>query len=82
MVITMKTKKFQLGKLYKVTFYDHSIGMQEKMICQIVGWCIKDEPDHAVFTSWVVVTKDEEIKKDNVEPVSILKAVIKSIRKI
>jgi hypothetical protein len=78
----MKIKKFELGKLYKVTFLDHSIGMHEKMICQIVGWCIRDEAEHAVFTSWVVVTKDEQVKKDNVEPVSILKAVVTSVRKI
>lgn len=77
----MKIKKFDLGKIYKVRFYDHSVGIDTKMICEVVGWCIKDKSDYAVFTSWQVLTKDEEVKKQNVEPISILKAVIISTRK-
>lgn len=77
----MKRNKFELEKLYKIRFYDHSIGTQEKMVCEAVGWCIKDTKDHVVLTSWVVDTKDHQVKKDNVEPISILKAVIISSRK-
>lgn len=77
----MKRTKFEFHKLYKIRFYDHSIGSKEKMICEVVGWVIKDEVDHVVLTSWLVDTEDVQVKRDNVEPVSILKAVIISSRK-
>lgn len=77
----MKRNKFELEKLYKIRFYDHCIGSQEKMICEVVGWVIKNDKDYVVLTSWVVDTKDHQVKKDNVEPMSILKAVIISSRK-
>ena len=77
----MKRKKYEIGTLYKLTFYDHSIGMQEKMVCEVIGWVIKDDPHHVVLTAWKVKTGDDEVRRDNVEPVSILKAVIINSRK-
>lgn len=74
--------KFQVGKLYKVRFYDHCIGASDKMTCEVAGWVIKDESDHVVLSSWVVDTKDTQIKKDNVEPVTIIKSCIIRKRKI
>ncbi len=78
----MKRTKFEVGGLYKIRFNDHSIGTEEKMTCEVVGWVIKDDVDHVVLTSWVVQTKDEQVKKDNVEPTSILKPVIIRSRKL
>lgn len=77
----MAFKKFELTKLYKIKFADHSIGSQERMICEAVGWVIKDCPEHVVLTAWNTITKDETIRRDNYEPISILKAVIISTRK-
>lgn len=77
----MKRKKYEIGKLYKLTFYDHSVGSKEKMVCEAVGWCIQDDPIHVVLTAWNVKTNDEDVKSQNVEPVSILKAVIINSRK-
>lgn len=68
--------KFQEGKLYWVKFYDHSIGTKEEMICEIVGWCLEDRKNSVIFTHWVVDTKDEQVKKDNVEPMSIIKSCV------
>ena len=77
----MKRRKYIEHKLYKIRFYDHSIGTTDKMVCEAVGWVVKDDPDYVVLTSWKVDTKDVQVKRDNVEPVSILKAVIISSRK-
>lgn len=77
----MKRRKFEEHKLYKIRFYDHSVGSLDKMICEVVGWIVKDDEGHVVLTSWQVDTKDVQVKRDNVEPVSILKAVIISSRK-
>ena len=74
-------KKFEENKLYKIRFYDHSVGSHDKMICEVVGWVVKDDDEHVVLTSWVVDTDDKQIKRDNVEPVSILKAVMIRSRK-
>lgn len=77
----MKRKNFEIGKLYKIRFYDHSIGSKEKMICEAVGWVIEDDSSHVLLSHWVVDTKDEQVKKDNVEPVNIVKACIIRSRK-
>ena len=74
-------KKFSENALYKIRFYDHSVGSHDKMICEVVGWIIKDDLHHVVLTSWVVDTDDKQVRRDNVEPVSILKAVMIRSRK-
>ena len=66
----MNYKKYKVGTLYKVTFFDHCIGQHNKMICEVVGWILGDHDEHIVLTPWVVLTTDEDIKKDNVEPYS------------
>ena len=77
----MKRKKYNVGSLYKVRFYDHSVGLEDKMICEAVGFLLKDMDEHIVLTSWRVDTEDAQIKKDNVEPCSIIKSCIISSRK-
>ena len=75
-------KRFVEGKLYKIRFYDHAIGTADKMICEAVGWAIKDDTHHVVLSHWIVDTKDIQVKKDNIEPVSIIKVCIISSRKL
>ena len=76
------TKKYKLGTLYKIRFYDHCIGSTDKMTCEVAGWIIKDDTQHVVLSHWIVDTKDEQVKKDNVEPVSIIKSCIIRSRKL
>lgn len=82
MGLYMKGKKYSVGALYKLTFFDHCIGRYDKMLCEVVGWCLQDSDDHIVLTPWITVTDDEQIKKDNVEPYSIIKSTIKRSRKL
>jgi len=78
----MKKLKFKIGGLYKIRFHDHSVGMSDKMVCETVGWIIKDDDHHTVLTSWKVDHKDEGIVKANVEPSSIIKSCIIRSRKL
>lgn len=77
------TKKYIKSKLYKVRFYDHAIGKADgPIVCEVVGWCLNDDPLELRLTYWVVDTDDEQIKKDNVEPISIIKSCIIRSRKL
>jgi hypothetical protein len=78
----MKPKKFELGKLYKVTFLDHCAGGQEVITCEVAGWIIKETPEQITLTYWLVITDDEEVRRDNFEPVNIIKSAIKRARKL
>jgi len=75
----MKTK-FKVGSAYTIRFLDHSVGMKEAMVIDVVGWCIKDEPKYAVFTSWKIDHEDESIVEHNHEPFSIIKSCIQKKR--
>jgi len=75
-------KRFEVGKNYKVRFYDHSIGSKEKIICETEGWVVEQDTEHLLLTYWRVVTGCEDVKRDNIEPVSIIKACIISARKL
>lgn len=75
----MKTK-FKVGSLYYIKFLDHSVGIKDKMTIEVVGWCIEDDKEHAVFTAWQVLHDDKKIVDDNHEPFSLIKACIKKKR--
>lgn len=74
--------KFKIGDCYRVLFLDHSVGMKDMMTIEVVGWCIADNKDNVVFTSWMVQSDDEEVVSENHEPFSIIKSCIKRKRKI
>jgi hypothetical protein len=76
------SKKFLKNKLYKIRFYDHCIGRKSKMVCEVVGWVIEDDTEHVVLTPWIVDTDEEDVKRDNVEPYSIIKSCIIRKRKL
>lgn len=76
-------KKYEKTKLYKITFYDHCIGQHEGPVkCQVTGWILSEDDVELRLTYWVVDTKDEQVKKDNIEPISIIKSCIISSRKL
>ena len=77
-----KRTKFVQGKLYKIRFLDHSVGSIDKMTIEAVGWCISDNPEHVVISHWLVDTKDKQVKRDNIEPCSIIKSCIIRSRKL
>ena len=77
-----KRKTFLEGKLYKIRFLDHSVGSTDKMTIDAVGLCISDYEEHLVLSIWVVHTEDLDIKRDNLEPFSIIKSCITRTRKL
>jgi hypothetical protein len=71
--------QFKKNHLYVIEFLDHAIGeaVKEKPLkCQVSGWVINQNEDHVVLTSWLVISDDDELVKNNYEHVSILKGVI------
>ena len=74
--------KFITDKLYKIRFYDHSTGSQDKIICETVGWIIKEDKTHVVLSYWIVDTDDDAVKRANIEPSSIIKSCIIRSRKL
>lgn len=74
--------KFKVGRAYYVRFDDHCVGIKGKMTIEAIGWCIEDHKDHAIFTSWQVISEDKGIVDNNHEPFTILKNVIKKKRLI
>ena len=75
-------KKYELNKLYKIRFYDHCIGNHKGPVtCEVVGWIISEDETELRLTYWVVDTEDEQVKKDNIEPISIIKSCIIRSRK-
>ena len=78
----MAKPKFEIGQNYKVRFYDHSTGGKEKMVCETQGWVLEEDADHVLLTYWRVLTGDEETKRDNIEPISIIKSCIIRVRKL
>ena len=78
----MIPKRFKAGESYRIRFYDHSIGMSDKTICETQGWVIEDDGVHVLLTYWRVCNKDEEIERSNLEPISIIKSCIIRARKL
>ena len=78
----MNYKNFVIGKLYKIKFYDHSIGSKELMECETVGWLQENDQKSILLTYWVCLSEDEDTRKENIEPVRIIKSTIISVRKL
>jgi len=73
---------FEEHHLYKVLFFDHCVGLEECMKCEVVGFVTKDSDNCVTFTHWIVRHEDLEMIKDNVEHTTILKAAIIDIEKL
>ena len=78
----MAKAKFEVGKLYKVRFYDHCIGSKSEMECEVCGWIIKQDDVKVVLTYWHVDTEDTQVKRDNIEPITLIKSCIIRKRKL
>lgn len=78
----MSIKKFEVGKLYRITFLDHCVGEHNLITCEVAGWLVSQTSEHITVTYWQVITEDEEVRRDNIEPVNIIKSTIKKTRKL
>ena len=74
--------KFELEKPYWIRFYDHVAGDTKPMLCELVGWVMKDREKYVVISPWNVIDKDCEVVKRNREPYTILKPAIKEWKRI
>lgn len=78
----MKKFKFENGRAYKIRFYDHCIGIKEAMVCEVMGWVIKEDKTSLILTHWRVDNKDKTMVDDNHEPVTIVKSCIIRTKKL
>lgn len=86
----MKKKNMLKGlrkhSLYRVTFYDHSIGGSKEdpaVVCTIVGWLTGRAPVGLMFTYWAITNpRNDEEFHHNAEQVFILEACIIEIKLI
>jgi len=76
--------KYNFKKMghYEVSFWDHCVGFEKPMLCKVSGYLINDTSSFIMLTTWVVVSDDDEVVQNNIEPVVILKSTIKSVRKL
>lgn len=72
---------FQKNKLYKIRFFDHAISLDSPMVCECVGFCVEDEKDYVVLSSWICITDDVEVFENNLEKTVLLKSCIIKSRK-
>jgi len=68
--------RFREGKWYSIIFWDHSSGHSEPLKIRVDGWVVKDEPHFIQVSSWEVLTDCEKTKRDNLEPICIMKSCI------
>lgn len=78
----MSRKKFKVGELYWIKFYDHSIGFEEEATCEIVGWIIEDTQRSVLVTWWKCNVEDEETARHNIEPCRIHKGIMIKSKKL
>ena len=70
--------KFKVAKLYKIRFWDHTIGSKATAQCQVVGWCIDDNKTRVLLSHWIIVEcgEDVDMVENNYEYTSIIKSTI------
>jgi len=73
---------YNKGDLYRIKFFDHSIGSKEPIECEVVGWIIKEDKIQVLITFWRLNNGCDDLKKDNIEPVSIIKSTIIKSRRL
>lgn len=80
---SMKSKKLTKYKPYSVKFYDHYIGGDHEIVCQILGYFYSETKNYYTFTHWLVVDSDcETTIETNIEKTSLLKNAIIEIKSL
>lgn len=68
--------RFVKGKMYQILFWDHCTGGTELIKINYVGWVVSQDKERLTLTSWLLDSDDEQMVKDNMETVNIIKSVI------
>lgn len=68
--------RFKKGELYKIRFYDHAIGIDRAVECEIVGWVVKSDKICVCFSHWLCDFDDSEVVENNLEFTVIVKRAI------
>ena len=74
--------RFKVGKPYHIKFYDHCTNMDEPMVCKVMGWVVKQSSLSVVLATWLVETRDEQVREDNREIFTLLKSTIVKVSNI
>ncbi len=69
---------YKANSWHYIKFLDHCNGFEadKPMIIEIFIYVIEDKKDYIYGTTWRPVTDDQEIYRDNLEKVSIIKSTI------
>jgi hypothetical protein len=66
--------KFEVGIAYRVTFWDHSCGIDGPIKCEVYGKCIYQTDHYIVLSHWVCLSDDRQVVEDNYEYTTLVKA--------
>lgn len=73
--------KYVLGSKYTIQFWDHCIGAETRILCEVTIWITKEDATH-IYGTWWRVLNDPDAEVANREPVSIIKSTIVKKRKL
>lgn len=71
--------KLEVGKLYRIKFYDHGRNITEAIECETVGWLLDQCKVRAAFSWWKTLNLSDLDNEYNTEKFVIVKACIISI---
>ena len=53
--------KFELGKLYKIHFWDHCVGLEKPIQFECVGWVLTQDDISVTTTHWMIDGEEEDM---------------------
>ncbi len=68
--------KFIDGHCYLIRFHDHYLHGDEPVICETVGWVIRQDETYLYLTWWALDHKCKETVKNNLETYGLVKSTI------
>jgi hypothetical protein len=77
--IVEKKMKFKTGTAYRIKFIDHSIGDKKPdtfSYCETFGVVESENETILTINYWILFNEDEDIVKENLERVTIIKTSI------
>ena len=71
----MRVKKWIIADLYLIKFLDHSMGGDDTITFEIVGWLVENKPKHIILSNWKATTD----WLDHIEKNAIVKSTMISV---
>lgn len=68
--------KFKKGKCYHIRFYDHYVHGAEPIVCETVGWVIREDKTHLYLSWWKLDHIDHKVVSENLEVYGLVKAAM------